>query len=416
MTKPFPRQTVSPTLGALLGLRLLGLGLLVGVAGCATPAAPTGGPADTTPPTLVEAFPADQATGVSDSTLTLVFSERLDGASAAAVSVTPGDARPPKVTVDGREIRIALPRLRDSTTYVVTLGTALKDARNVALKSPITFAFATGDRIDRGTLAGCVRDPVSGRGVQTAVWGYVLADSASAPNLGAPPDYRTETGTDGAFSLSYLRRAAYFVVAVQDRNRNDRIDLGERVAAPPRAALRADTTASEPEPFWVAVTDTVPPRAQRVRPLSDRRLAVRFDETVRLLRSDASGLSLADSASGQRVGVQLYQPAEAPQDLFLVADSGLPPVPHRVAYAPPDPALVADSSGRGADAFAFVFTPPTRPDTVSARFLGFTPSARDSVAVLAPGQRPSAAFSSPLTAQALAERVRLISESGRPGL
>ena len=395
--------------------RFFRLGVLVALAGCATPAAPTGGPVDSTPPSLVSAIPADQSTLVTDSTVTLVFSERLDGASAAAVSVTPTSATPPEVRVDGREIRISLPTLRDSTTYVVTLGTALKDNHGVALRSPITFAFATGDTIDRATISGRVRDPSTGAGVRATVWAYALADSASAPAVDTPPDYRTETGADGAFTLSYLRRAPYVVVAVQDRNRNDRIDAGERIAVSPRAVLRADTTASEPEPFWIAATDTIPPRAQRVRTLSDRRLAVRFDESVRLFASDASGWIVADSASGRPVEVRVYQPADAPQEVYVEAGTALPPVPHRVTYTPGGPpALLTDSSGVAAEQFALTFTPPTRADTVTARFLGFAPSTQDSVVTLAPGQRPRARFSSPQSDDAIAQRVRLVADGSPP--
>lgn len=387
---------------------VLGVALLASLVGCATPGAPTGGPVDSTPPTLMSSLPADLATGVTDSTITLVFSERLDRASASAVTVTPASATPPRVEVDGREIRVVLPGLRDSTTYVVTLGTGLKDNRNVALRSPITFAFATGDAIDRAQITGRVRDPSTGSGVQAAVWAYALADSASVPAPDVPPDYRTETGADGAFSLSYLRRAPYFVVAVQDRNRNGRLDPGERVAAPPRLVLRADTTASDPETFWIAAPpDTIPPRAQRVRTLSDRRLAVRFDESVRLSSPDAAGWTLADSASGAAVAVRLYQVAESPQDVFVQADRPLPAVPHRIAYVPSDTLALADSSGRAAQAFILAFTSSARPDTVTARFLGFAPVTRDSVATLAPGQRPSARFSSPLPADGLRQRVRL---------
>ena len=370
-------------------------------AGCATPAAPTGGPVDSTPPTLESSSPADGATNVTGRTITLTFSERLDPASASAVTVTPASGTPPQVSVRAREVEITLPELRDSTTYVVTLGTALKDNRNVALRQPITLAFGTGDAIDRASLTGRVRDPQTGAGVRAAVWAYALADSASAPALDAPPDYRTETGPDGAFTLGYLRRAPFFVVAVQDRNRNDRVDPGERVAVPPRPALRADTVAAEPATFWTTLTDATPPGAVRVRPLSDRRLAVRFDEPVRLLSASAAPWTLADSASGRAVAVRVYQPADARDDVFIQAPQALPPTTHRLSYSPDSTSAVADSSGLGAGAFSLSFTPPARPDTVAARFQSFSP-AGDSVVVLAPGQRPAATFSAPP-----AERPRL---------
>ncbi|HEX8386653.1 MAG TPA: Ig-like domain-containing protein, partial [Rubricoccaceae bacterium] len=281
----------------MLRLPLLLAGLL-GLAACATPVAPSGGPPDTTPPALVRTFPADGATGVTSGEVTLTFSERLDPATAGrAVRVTPEPETPPRVTVRGNALVVSVPALRDSTTYVVSVGTELADARNVALRAPITVAFATGSQIDRGRIEGTVRDPATGAPARAlAVWAYALPDTL-APDTTAgrvAPDYRTETGADGAFRLDYLRPGLYAVAAVQDRNRNGRADAGERFAAAPTRALQAvapdtagtarDSLARPARPsFFVTSLDTVPPAPRSVRVLSDRRVAVRFSESVRLV-------------------------------------------------------------------------------------------------------------------------------------
>jgi uncharacterized protein (DUF2141 family) len=371
--------------------------------------APTGGPADTTPPVLVETAPGDGATNVAEPRLVLTFSERLDPASARAVTVVPEAEAPPDVSVRGREVEIAFPALRDSTTYVVTVGTDARDQRGVALRAPITVAFATGDAIDRGRIEGAVRDPGTGAAAAGLdVWAYAVADTTALPDpTAAAPDYRTQTGADGAFRLDYLRPGRYFVAAVADRNRNARADAGEPFAAPPRPALAAvdtgDSLAAAPVPadFWATTLDTVPPAPQRVRPASDRRLSVRFSEPV-LLADTAAALVVADSASGREVGAAVYQPAGSPFEVFLAADAPLPPVPHRVVYRPGArregrPAL-ADSAGNAPAPFALSFTPPERPDTLVSRFAGFLPVATvaaDSAQTLRPGERPGVRFTAP---------------------
>ena len=373
------------------------------LAGCATPVAPTGGPADTTPPVLVETLPADGATNVAGRTVTLTFSERLDARAGAAVTVTPAADTPAEVTVRGRTVEVTLPALRDSTTYVVTVGTELRDQRSVALRQPITVAFATGDAIDRARLSGAVRDPRTGAGAGgLAVWAYALADTTDRPDpRTAAPDYRTETGDDGAFRLDYLRPGRYLVAAVADRNRNGRADPGEPFAAPPRPALRADTSETDPVVMWRTVRDTIPPQAQRVRPASNRRFSVRFDEPVRLRSPSADGWAVADSASGRAVGVRLYQPASAPFEVFALADRDLSPTVHRVSFAPPDSVALADSAGLAPSPFTLSFTPPARPDTAGARFAGLSPRS-DSTSVLPPGVVPVARFTSLPTAEQLA--------------
>ncbi len=385
--------------------------LLLALGACATPVAPTGGPADTTPPVLVETSPADGATNVSEPTLRLTFSERVATAAATAVTVTPAGDVAPEVRVRGREIEVTLPALRDSTTYVVTVGTALADQRGVALRAPITVAFATGDVIDQGRVAGVVREPERGAGVGgLAVWAYALPDTTARPDARAvAPDYRTETGADGAFRLEYLRPGPYAVAVVQDRNRNGRADPGERFAASPRPVLRAtaDSAAAAPATFWTTALDTIPPVAQRLRPISDRRLAVRFSEPVALRDAArwAETVAVTDSASGAPVAAAWYQPAGSAFEVLAEAARPLPPVT-LVTAAPGDPPAVADSAGLGPAAFRLSTATPARADTVAARVDAFVPAVPDSVATLRPGQRPGVRFTSPPGALLVAVRLR----------
>ena len=406
------------------------------LAACATPGAPSGGPADTTPPLLVSSRPASGATRVAadsldgGTSLVLTFSERLDAAAAArAVRVTPEGAEAPRVAVRGSDLVIDLGPLRDSTTYVVTIGTALADARGVALRAPLTVAFATGDRIDRGAITGVVRDPATGAPVAgLAVW--ATADTTAA--LGSTvPDYRTETDDGGAFQLDFLRPARYAVAVVADRNRNGRADADERFAAPPRRTLRA----TEPDPslarrdtstapseltagrdtsrsvvasgptFFLTRLDTVPPAPRLVRALSDRRVAVRFTEPLR--RVDARAFAVEDSASGRMVAASAYLSPEAPAEVVVVAAEALAAVPHRVRLV----STASDSSGAAVRPFARGFTPLARPDTVVARFVAFEP-ARDSARVLTPGQFAVLRWSAPPDSVSLAVRIRVSERDG----
>src|SRR5690606_34137588 len=110
------------------------------------------------------------------------FSERVDEASVGpALTVAPAFSARPAVRVRGRTVEVVFPdSLRPQTTYVFTLGQGLRDARGVALSAPLTLAFATGDRLDRGRLAGTVRDPRTNTGVgPLAVLAYRLADTTA---------------------------------------------------------------------------------------------------------------------------------------------------------------------------------------------------------------------------------------------
>ncbi|HLT48684.1 MAG TPA: Ig-like domain-containing protein [Rubricoccaceae bacterium] len=395
------------------------------LAHCATPVRPSGGPPDTTPPQLVAAVPAEGATNVTADRLVLEFSERVDEASVGqALTVSPAFGTRPAVRVRGRTVEVGFPdSLRPQTTYVVTLGRALRDAHGVALTAPITLAFATGARLDRGRIAGTVRDPRANAGAGgLAVLAYRLADSTAAlpdPRTAAP-DYRTETTAEGAFQLDYLRAGPFFVVALDDRNRNALADPGEPFAVPPAPLTRAvepeapDTTAAAPDTvavplaplgapaldLFVTQLDTIPPAVRTTRARSARRFAVRFDEPVRL----PAEVALADSAGGGAVPVEAAWVVA--EELFVLAREAVG-APVRLSAA------VADTSGNEADVRA-VIAPSAAPDTAAVRFAGFLPPGgeADSVFLLRPDAAPGVRFSQPLDSLALRARVAVRGPEG----
>jgi|GEM_PF-598442 len=421
-------------------MRRLALLLAAAVAGCATPVAPTGGPVDSTAPALVGSAPEGGAVRVSDRTVTLTFSERVDPAAAArAIRVTPEDASP-TVRVRANVVTVELPPLREATTYVVTVGTDLADTRGVRLAAPLTVAFATGDALDAGRLDGLVRDPATGRPVGgLAVWAYLASDSLAADSLPDPrrraPDYRTETAADGRFRLDYLRDADAFVVAVEDANRNGRADDGEAFAVPPAPRVRpvvpdslvGDSVSIPPDTLsgppgrpsparlsprpargqlpsvseeagglWLARADTTAPAVRALRAATARRLVLRLSERVRLAHT--RGWTAEDSLTGAAVPLRPWR--SAPAELSLVSDAPLPAA-GRLRLA--DAAAVSDSAGLALAPFVRAFTAGVaRADTSTVRVVGWVPSAvADSVRALRTTEWPAARFSAPPDTSAL---------------
>jgi hypothetical protein len=316
--------------------------------------------------------------------LELTFSESIDeGSAARALSVAPEWAAPPEVVVRGRRVEVVFPdSLRPNTTYVVGFDTNLRDLRNVALRQPITFAFATGPTLDRGQIAGRVLDPQSGSAVSGMdVFAYALADTLAADSAALPdvrtvaPDYRTQTGESGTFTLDYLRPEPFFVVAVDDANRNRRADPGEAFAVPYEPSARAvapgDTLRTPPTlRFFRTRLDSIPPAPLRVRTRSDARFAVRFDEPVALRDRSPEAWALVDSVAGRPVAVREVYADDDPQQIVLATEP-LAASTHRLWLA--RPAAVADSSGNPARPDTLTFTPPLEADTLGVRFVGFLP-------------------------------------------
>ncbi|MDX1531981.1 MAG: Ig-like domain-containing protein, partial [Rhodothermales bacterium] len=396
-------------------LRRLALcGALLGIAACATPRQPPGGPADQTPPVLAETVPASGAVEAEAEALRLTFSEYVDQASfGRAFSITPEPDGRVEVRWRGRTAVVRFPEpLRDSTTYIVTLDTNLRDARGVSLTQPITLAFSTGPQIDRGRLDGRVVDSKLGApAAGLDVYAYA-APNASAPDaLPERPAYRTQTDDQGRFTLDYLRQQPYYVIALADANRNRRPDAAEAYAVPPHPAQVPDTARTgEPAAWVVTRLDTVPPAVQRVRPRSSRRLEVRFAEAVRLLARDPAAWVLEDSSAARAVPVgAVYTRAAVPNAVYLRTDS-MATGPHRLRVPP----AVADSSGNAARPQTVDFSASAVADTFRLRFEGFVPAADTTgPAVLRPEKAPALRFNQPLDSVRLHALVAVQDTAGR---
>jgi hypothetical protein len=195
--------------------------------GCANQGRLGGGPKDETPPRLDSlASTPNFQTRFQKQTIVLAFDEwvELKDVFNQVVVSPPLEFRPTierkKKTIqfqfDDREV------LRDSATYVINFGQAIKDLTegNVA---PIVFVFSTGDFIDSLSVEGSIRDAFSGKPVEKALFMLYenLADSVVRTER---PFYFAITDKEGKFKVSNVKSGAFKVAALLDQNLNYRFD------------------------------------------------------------------------------------------------------------------------------------------------------------------------------------------------
>lgn len=399
----------------------------MGWAACANPVPPSGGPRDEEPPSVVASDPARDAVNVPrDTEVRIEFSEYVERSSfVQALSVTPEFDGPLDFDWDGRAVTVEFPEaLRENTTYILTLDNNLRDVRGgVSLDEPIRLAFATGPRLNRGQLQGRVIEAAEGQPVSDVdVYAYAAPDSVAPDSLPEQPTYRTQTNESGTFTFEYLREQPYYVIALQDNNRNRQPDPTEGYAAPPQATLVADSTrAIEGDTPWLFATpDTSAPDVQRARARSAARVEVQFDESVRLATRDPAAWVVADSVSGRRVTPrQVFRQASTPASVYVVT----PSLQERVHRLIVPAGGVVDSVGNPVRADTVRFTPAARSDTVQTRFRTFTPANRTAdttdTYVLLPDEAPGVRFNQPITldpnVEAIAALRRIVSVQDTAG-
>lgn len=255
---------------------------------CARQIAPPGGPEDKTPPRILQVSPAPDTTRVPrDARLVIAFSENVDHKSfeqAIFVSPSPNLSHPNepgfRFKWRGRQVLVSFPdSLRAQRTYAVTIGTEVRDYRNNRMANAFTFAFSTGDSLDRGEIKGRVfADRPSG----ILILAYILAENR-APNPARDyADYFTQLGESGEFTLSALAPGSYRVFALGDRDGDRLYARGEELLGVPThdVTLAAQDTNLRPLIFRLASEDTLRPTLTAVAALSNNQLEWRFDEAV----------------------------------------------------------------------------------------------------------------------------------------
>ncbi|MEZ5359251.1 MAG: Ig-like domain-containing protein [Candidatus Zixiibacteriota bacterium] len=223
---------------------IISLSLLLAI-GCAKSVSPPGGLEDKTPPEISTTFPPSGSVSFpTDSTIIIEFSEIISSSGIEkAIYITPTVSPEPKIKVSGNKLKIT-PRepLKEDRTYVITLGTDLKDAHNVRLKRPLVLAFSTGPTIDTGVISGSVykEDNKPASNISIALFESLPdADTATIDSL--IPDYITQTGNDGRFEFTYIPPQPYYLVAFDDANKNRRINPGKELIGLPSQAIVLDS-------------------------------------------------------------------------------------------------------------------------------------------------------------------------------
>lgn len=186
---------------------------------CANQLPPPGGEPDKIPPIIVEVYPQDGTINFDENYFELEFSEYVDKRSVTeAIFISPFIDGNLEYSWDGTTLEVTFPeKLQDSVTYTITIGTDVVDLNNKnRMAQSFTFTFSTGNKIDRKIISGKVFGQEK-EGI--FIYAYKL-DAIKDSLLNRKPNYVSQTGSDGNFSIQGLAPGNYRVFAVNDQFRD----------------------------------------------------------------------------------------------------------------------------------------------------------------------------------------------------
>ena len=278
---------------------------------CAHQVGPQGGPPDTEPPEIISTYPAPYTLHFDDKRIAIEFSESVEQRSAEeSIFISPyvGDL---EFDWSGTEVEIRFSEnLRINTTYVVNVGTDVKDLRNQnRMSQAFTLAFSTGSQIDRGAIQGRVYSRLQGDDPQgVMVFAYLLegvnADTVNPRTL--KPDYITQTGKGGDFFLKHLAFGAYRVFAVKDQFRNLVYDPeADEFGVPFRdTRITATDTLVANVAMRLGVEDTTKPRLIKVTTENKNHINAEFSEVLDTSTVTASSFFIVDTLAGIELAIR----------------------------------------------------------------------------------------------------------------
>ncbi len=295
------------------------------LAGCAGQRPPEGGPVDLSPPEITSVSPAPNTVRFSGDRFSLEFNKYVDHRSVEeSIFISPyvGDL---EFDWSGRSVEAAFPSpLKKNTTYVITIGTDVVDINNGnRMASAYTLAFSTGDEIDRGKIEGRVFDEKP-EGLMIFAYRLNNIDPDTLNPMTLKPDYITQTGKEGTYSLSHLAMGTYRLLAVRDEYRNLLYDPEtDAVGLPPAdITLTAEDTLRIGMNFQLELEDTTAPRLLSVNSSNVHHAVLKFSENLDTSSILSRDFSVTDTLSGETLQVStVFVNLESPSSVTLLTET-----------------------------------------------------------------------------------------------
>lgn len=293
------------------------------VLGCANQLPPSGGELDKTPPHIVETLPINGTVNYVENIIRIEFSEYVDQQSVReAIFFSPEVEGNVEYDWSGTELEISFEDgFRDSTTYIVSIGTDLFDINNRNKMSRAgMITFSTGPKIDRGEISGQVFAKKT-----DGVLIFAYREPADTLNPSEDkPQYISQTNLSGKYRLSGLARGEYRLFAVKDEYKDMLYNVEEDLIGCAHQAVYLTDTDSliNGINFTLAREDTSKPHLLEATMTDRNHIMLEFSELLDSSKVSPQNIVIHDTVAGKSIATNfLYRKSNKPQYISVIIDS-----------------------------------------------------------------------------------------------
>ena len=206
-------------------------GLLFSITGCAKRGTITGGLKDTIPPKIIGSSPENYKTNFTGNEIKIVFDELIKVKDITKqLIISPPMKNAPIIVPQGSASKFISIKIQDTlqpnTTYSFNFGQSITDNNEGNPYSQFKYVFSTGSYIDSLTVVGKIKDAYN----QTpdnfvSILLYDAKTFKDSTVYKETPLYVTNTlDSLKVFALENLKESEYYIVALKDKNGNNKFD------------------------------------------------------------------------------------------------------------------------------------------------------------------------------------------------
>jgi uncharacterized protein (DUF2141 family) len=287
--KPFSFRS---TLGYL---RFAPIILYLLVSSCANEAPPTGGKRDTTPPKVKYSSPANKSLNFQGNKIKIRFDEFIvQTIEPKEIVISPPMEKNPKFLVNGKNLIINLQsKLKDSTTYTINFGDAIKDNNeNIPLKN-FTFVFSTGNNLDSAEVTGQISNIKEPKNIDGIIIALYPVDSVDGI-LHSKPYYFAKTEKIGGFKISNIHSGTYRVYALKDENLNYIYDQANELIGFTDSTITISDTSKAQISLNVFESKNAKPKFVDASALYPGKILISYNSPIKTLKFNSSILDPRD--------------------------------------------------------------------------------------------------------------------------